>query len=93
MNEFLLGMIVMACLVAGLFFLRFWRKTRDRLFAVFALAFWLLAVNWTLLAISGQSEPRSALYVIRLCAFLFILAGIADKNRPHRANDDAANYP
>jgi Ca2+/Na+ antiporter len=85
MNEFLLGMIVMACLVAGLFFLRFWRKTRDRLFAVFALAFWLLALNWCLLAISHQVEVQNSLYVIRLCAFVLILAGIADKNRANRS--------
>lgn len=84
MNEFLLGMIVMACLVAGLFFLRFWRKTRDRLFAIFAIAFWLLAANWLLLAMSRQSEVQNTLYLIRLCAFLLILGGIVDKNRASR---------
>ena len=39
LNDFLLGMIVMACDAAGLFFLRFWKKTHDRLFAMFAVAF------------------------------------------------------
>ena len=84
MREFLLGLIVMACLVAGLFFLRFWRKTRDRLFAVFALAFWLLALNWTLLAITARDEVRPSLYGIRLLAFVLILVGIVDKNRASR---------
>ena len=37
--EFMLGGLVMGCFVAGLFFLRFWRKTHDRLFAIFAIAF------------------------------------------------------
>jgi hypothetical protein len=83
-REFLLGLIVMACLVAGLFFVRFWRKTRDRLFAVFALAFWLLALNWTLLAITARDEVRPSLYGIRLLAFVLILLGIIDKNRASR---------
>jgi hypothetical protein len=84
MHEFLLGLIVMGCLIAGLFFLRFWRKTRDRLFAVFALAFWLLALNWALLAFTAQDEARPALYAIRLLAFVLILIGIIDKNRAAR---------
>lgn len=83
-HEFLLGLIVMGCLVAGLFFLRFWRKTRDRLFAIFALAFWLLALNWTLLVMTSRDEARPALYAIRLLAFVLILIGIADKNRAGR---------
>lgn len=80
-NQFLLGGVVMACGVAGLFFLRFWRKTRDRLFAVFAIAFWVLGLNWLALAFVNQDEVRTALYVIRLLAFLLILLGILDKNR------------
>jgi len=84
MHEFLLGLIVMGCLIAGLFFLRFWRKTRDRLFAVFAAAFWLLALNWTLVALVAREEARPALYAIRLLAFVLILLGIADKNRAGR---------
>lgn len=84
LHEFILGLIVMGCLIAGLFFLRFWRKTRDRLFAVFALAFWLLALNWALLAFTAQDEVRPALYAIRLLAFVLILVGIIDKNRAAR---------
>jgi hypothetical protein len=75
MNEFLLGMIVMGCLIGGLFFLHFWRKTRDRLFLVFAMAFWLLALNWFLLAATRRDEDRPAIYLIRLLAFVLILIG------------------
>lgn len=85
-HEFLLGLIVMGCLVAGLFFLRFWRKTRDRLFVIFALAFWLLALNWALLAFTSQDEARPGLYAIRLLAFVLILLGIIDKNRAARGS-------
>jgi hypothetical protein len=80
-DEFLLGTVVMACVVVGLFFLRFWRRTRDRLFAIFAAAFWLLGLNWLLLAIFGRNETQTALYLIRLLAFVLILIAIVDKNR------------
>jgi hypothetical protein len=78
---FMLGAVVMACAVAGLFFLRFWRKTRDRLFAIFAAAFWLLGLNWLLLATIGRDEINTWLYAIRLLAFVLILFAIVDKNR------------
>ncbi len=84
MTQFMLGAIVMACAAAGLFFLRFWRKTRDRLFAIFAIAFWTLGLNWLALAFINQDEVRTALYVVRLLAFLLILFGILDKNRAAR---------
>jgi uncharacterized membrane protein HdeD (DUF308 family) len=79
---FLWGALVLACAASGLFFLRFWRKTRDRLFLVFAVAFWILGVNWLVLALTGRDdEGRWYLYLIRLLAFVLILAGIVDKNR------------
>jgi hypothetical protein len=78
----LLGMAVMAAAVAGLFFLRFWRRTHDRLFIIFAVAFWLMGLNWLLLALMRQDETHLALlYAVRLLAFCLILFGIFDKNR------------
>jgi hypothetical protein len=85
LNQFLLGMLVMACLAAGLFLLRFFRKTHDRLFLIFALAIWLLGTNWLALAFVNRDETRTWLYVIRLIAFILILLGIADKNRTPQA--------
>jgi len=82
---FMLGLLVMACLVCGTYFLRFWRLTRDRLFVVFAIAFWLLALNWLLLALTKKDEAQTALYLIRLLAFVLILVGIVQKNRSGRA--------
>ena len=80
--HFMLGAIVMACVVAALFFLRFWRKTHDRLFALFAAALGLLAVNWVALAfMTGDETLRTVLYGMRLVAFVLILAAIVDKNR------------
>ncbi len=81
LNQFLLGMLVMACFAAGLFLLRFFRRTHDRLFLIFALAFWLLGVNWFALAFFVRDETLTWLYLIRLLAFVLILLGIYDKNR------------
>jgi hypothetical protein len=85
LNEFVLGALVMACAVSGVFFLRFWRKTRDRLFVIFAVAFWLLGVNWLLLALVSRDEVQTVFYVVRLLAFILILLGIIEKNRPARS--------
>jgi hypothetical protein len=83
MQEFLLGATTMGFWVAGLFFLRFWLQTRDRLFAIFALAFWILAINRFVFNILIQVDEASnlPLYVIRLLAFSLILVAILDKNR------------
>ena len=82
MNEFLRGALAMASFVAGLFFLRFFRESRERLFLFFALAFWLLSVSWIGLAtIAVETESGHLVYLIRLAAFVLIIAGIVDKNR------------
>ncbi len=91
-NRFMLGALVMACAVAGLFFLRFWRKTRDRLFAIFAVSFWLMGINWLALSFTDvnaveDAEFRAALYLIRLLAFVLILYAILEKNRVARRNE------
>lgn len=80
--DFLSGAAAMGFVVAGLFFLRFWRDTRDPLFLSFALAFWLLGIGQALLAATTASiEERSWLYLFRLAAFSLILVSIFRKNR------------
>ena len=82
MTVFLNGATVMACAVAVLFFVRFHRRTRDALFARFAIAFALLGTHWTALALMAPSyEFRPLLYLIRLAAFLIILFAIYEKNQ------------
>lgn len=79
---FLSGLVTMGFVVASLFFLRYWRQTRDLLFLAFAAAFALLGVNQALLALSHiPIEERSWLYLLRLAAFALILAAIFYKNR------------
>jgi uncharacterized membrane protein len=82
MTELISGALVALSLVAGLFFLRFWKKTRDRFFAFFAAAFWLLALNrLAVVLLTETSEHLAAAYLPRLVAFVLILVAIVDKNR------------
>jgi hypothetical protein len=78
---FLAGVLTMGQAVAALFFLRFWRDTRDRLFLFFAGAFALLAADRCMLALLDvHGGAELALYGLRLLAFLLILGAIVDKN-------------
>ena len=82
MIQFVAGASTVASAVIALFFLRFWRDTGDRLFAMFSVAFAVFAVNRIVLTILDETnEAREYVYLIRLGAFLLILAAIADKNR------------
>ena len=84
--QFLLGAVSVCCAAVGMFFLRFYMRTKDRLLAIFAIAFWVLGLNWTALAFIQADEVRTWLYAVRFLAFLAILVGIIDKNRtPKRA--------
>ncbi len=58
MTGLLYGMITMGFLIAALFFVRFWRRTADPLFATFALAFVLLAGGGLLAAPLVLTVPR-----------------------------------
>lgn len=81
MIEFLSGAITMGLLVAAGFFARFWRKTADRLFLAFAIAFVLLALNQAIAQWLGAGHERVAYtYLLRVLGFLLILAAIVDKN-------------
>lgn len=82
MNAVLSGALVMGYLVATLFFLRFWMASKDRLFVLFATAFLLLAGQRMALALTHSwMEDQSVFYLLRLAAFLLIIAAIIDKNR------------
>jgi hypothetical protein len=87
-SQFLSGGILMAFLAIGYFFFRFWRKTRDGLFGVFAAAFWVLALERVLLlatvapaADAGAHELRPYVYWVRFFAFMLIITGFYLKNR------------
>jgi hypothetical protein len=49
---------------------------------MFAVAFWIMGVSWAALAIENPPrETQHYFYLLRLVAFLVILAAIVDKNR------------
>ena len=77
----LIGAIAMASFVAGLFFLRFWRDTGDRLFLFFAVSFLIEGVNRAALALNeNPNEGQPFFYFVRFLSFLLILVGIIQKN-------------
>lgn len=81
MIEFLSGAVTMGYLTAALFFIRFWKKSRDRLFLAFAVAFTLFALNQLLPLWLGAADERVGYtYMLRVLGFVLILAAIVDKN-------------
>jgi uncharacterized membrane protein HdeD (DUF308 family) len=89
MNQLLLGAIAMASVTIGLFFLRFWHKTRDRFFLFFAVAFTLEGINRVLLALNRDAtENEPFFYLVRLISFILILIAIVDKNRINKSQSN-----
>ncbi|HVK38406.1 MAG TPA: DUF5985 family protein [Candidatus Kapabacteria bacterium] len=81
-NDLISGFLMAGNLVVALFFLRFWKRTADRLFLYFAAAFAILGAQRLLLGMStGNTEDVTHLYALRLVAFLMILWAIIAKNR------------
>lgn len=91
MNAYLEGGTTLASVAVAVFFLRYWRDTADRLFAVFAAAFALFGITRIALQVLDESsEARTWAYALRALTFLMIIAAVVDKNlnarrtpRPH----------
>ncbi len=84
MNQLFCGALATTGLIAGMFFLRFWRATHDRFFLFFVAGFWSLALDWLWIAERVPTpESRHYAYIPRLLAFVMIILGILDKNRRH----------
>ncbi|MEO8657365.1 MAG: DUF5985 family protein [Bryobacteraceae bacterium] len=80
-EPFLVGIVVAASIVAGLFFLKFWRETRDSFFLCFAAFFTIEGLSRiSLLFIATPHEGRPEIYLVRLFASLLILTAIIRKN-------------
>lgn len=79
---FLLGVLAMGDLIAGLFFVKYWKSTQDRLFLYFAGSFGLgMICRFLLIYTTVNSESEPLVYSLRLLSYAVILLGIADKNR------------
>ena len=82
MVDALYGASAMATLAAALVFLRHWRRSLDRFFLLFAAAFGILAVQYSIIAVTAVgAELRPYVYGVRLLAFGLIVYAIAEKNR------------
>lgn len=80
-DGFLIGLIVATSAVAGLFFLRFWRRTRDGLFLAFGIAFLIEAGNRVrYLFLDNPGDAAASIYMVRVLAYAIILAAVAHKN-------------
>jgi hypothetical protein len=81
LRVFLLGVLAMGDLIAGLFFVRYWKTTHDRLFIYFAVSFGLEVIcRFLLIYTTYNSESEPLVYGLRLLSYAVILVGIAEKN-------------
>lgn len=79
--DFLSGAASMASLAVALFFLKFWRRTRDTFFLIFAVAFAIDAISRFALGLSQVSDTAEPMYFLpRLVMFGLIVAAIIGKN-------------
>lgn len=82
MIEMLAGALLLSYLLAGMFFFQFWKRTGDRLFIHFAVAFWLFVLNQLVTSVPSVADDTAGYeYLLRVLGFLVIIAGIIDKNR------------
>ena len=79
--SFMLGLISAFSFTAAMFFLRFWRDTRDFFFVPFAVFFIVEGIDRIVLLFSAHPNEGSPwIYILRLFALLLILFGILNKN-------------
>jgi hypothetical protein len=85
LTNFLAGAVTLGYAIASVFFVRFWRRTADRLFLAFAVAFALLALNQAVVTFLEAGDERTVYaYGLRVLGFILILAAIVDKNLANR---------
>jgi uncharacterized membrane protein HdeD (DUF308 family) len=81
MTDFIQGAAMLGSFAIAAFFVRYWRQTAERLFAVFAVAFALFGISRVVLAaLDVDSEARTWVYLLRALAFVAIIGAIIDKN-------------
>ena len=90
LNSFLSGIYMITFLAAGLFFLKYYKASGDRFFALFAGACTVLSMERVVLLYLADpmaAQPleigpaQSWVFMFRLVAFMIILFAIVDKNK------------
>ena len=87
-NPYIAGAVCTMCLVAAMFFLRFFYRTRDVLFLCFAGSFLLQTVARVLaIWVHDAANDRAPVYILRVISYGLILFAIFLKNRSKRPNN------
>jgi hypothetical protein len=82
MTIFLSGMTTMGFVSVGLFFFRFWWRTKDGSFLSCSVAFWLFALSQGLVTLLQPGrEEHGLFYLLRLGGFAVIITAIIFENR------------
>ena len=85
LDGFLLGVIATASICAGMFFLKFWRTSRDTFFLAFAASFFIEGLNRSAVLLADRpNEASTWTYLVRLLSLLLILSAILKKNYGNR---------
>jgi hypothetical protein len=91
-NHVLLGGTAVACLTAALFFLRFWRTTKDRFFIFFAASFLIEGLNRFFFSfLADLREDSPAHYLVRALSYALIVFAILDKNLPGNSKENSTD--
>jgi hypothetical protein len=79
----LTGAVAVASFAVCLFFLKFWRRTRDSFFLLFGAAFAIDAIARFVLGVVHVSDTAEPMYFLpRLVTFGLIALAIIKKNKP-----------
>lgn len=86
MSDFLQGATFLGSLAVAVVFLRFWRRSHEPLFAVFAAAFTVFAANRIALAVLQDSDEdrRLWVYASRALVFAMIAGAVLHQNLRRR---------
>lgn len=77
----LLGVIATTSVIAGLYFYKFWRETRDILFLAFAASFLVRCLNHVSLVFMDKPNEGSPWnYLVQCVSSVLIVAAILGKN-------------
>jgi hypothetical protein len=77
----LIGATAMGSATIALIFLRYWTRTRDSLFAAFAIAFGCFALSRVAASLLAADDDAVWAYALRCVAFGVILVAVISKNR------------
>jgi hypothetical protein len=93
LTTFFSGICMTTFVFCGIFFLKFWKASKDKFFLFFGISCWLLSLERIILLFveaahhpigDDLAESGAWVYLIRLFAFALILVAIIEKNRPQK---------